>query len=178
MGFNLYFQVTLNKNKSLDKHHSTVLSLVLSEFFSGVAIGSGWQAVVAYVNLATYYIIGLPIGCILGFKTILGVAVCWTSFSLFKLQIIHQIIVTPTHCLGYLVGDDYRSSLANNNSYHSHCQNKLEHWGNMLFQWVYQMLVALQHMITIGNAFVGWKSSWPLEEIFKWRDHGDLVAVI
>lgn len=66
----------MNKNKSLDKHHSTVLSLVLSEFFSGVAIGSGWQAVVAYVNLATYYIIGLPIGCILGFKTILGVAVC------------------------------------------------------------------------------------------------------
>lgn len=42
---------------------------------SGVAIGSGWQAVVAYVNLATYYIIGLPIGCVLGFKTYLGVAV-------------------------------------------------------------------------------------------------------
>lgn len=42
---------------------------------SGVAIGSGWQALVAYVNLTTYYIIGLPIGCLLGFKTSLGVAV-------------------------------------------------------------------------------------------------------
>lgn len=42
---------------------------------AGVAIGSGWQAVVAYVNLVTYYIIGLPIGCVLGFKTSLGVAV-------------------------------------------------------------------------------------------------------
>lgn len=41
----------------------------------GVAIGSGWQAVVAYVNLVTYYVIGLPIGCVLGFKTSLGVAV-------------------------------------------------------------------------------------------------------
>lgn len=40
-----------------------------------MAIGSGWQALVAYVNLSTYYIIGLPIGCVLGFKTSLGVAV-------------------------------------------------------------------------------------------------------
>ncbi|EOX93051.1 hypothetical protein QUC31_003957 [Theobroma cacao] len=44
---------------------------------SGVAIGSGWQHIVAYVNLTTYYIIGLPIGCILGFKTSLGVAGIW-----------------------------------------------------------------------------------------------------
>lgn len=42
---------------------------------AGVAIGSGWQALVAYVNLSTYYIIGLPIGCVLGFKTSLGVTV-------------------------------------------------------------------------------------------------------
>ncbi|XP_021274275.1 protein DETOXIFICATION 41-like [Herrania umbratica] len=44
---------------------------------SGVAIGSGWQHIVAYVNLTTYYVIGLPIGCILGFKTSLGVAGIW-----------------------------------------------------------------------------------------------------
>ena len=43
--------------------------------FAGVAIGSGWQGVVAYVNLVTYYVIGLPIGCVLGFKTSLGAAV-------------------------------------------------------------------------------------------------------
>ncbi|KAL2482187.1 Protein TRANSPARENT TESTA 12 [Forsythia ovata] len=42
---------------------------------SGVAIGSGWQAAVAYVNLVTCYIVGLPIGCILGFKTSLGAEV-------------------------------------------------------------------------------------------------------
>ncbi|CAI9787120.1 unnamed protein product [Fraxinus pennsylvanica] len=47
---------------------------------SGVAIGSGWQAAVAYVNLVTYYIIGLPIGRILGFKTSLGAAVS-SAFS-------------------------------------------------------------------------------------------------
>ncbi|CDP16070.1 unnamed protein product [Coffea canephora] len=49
----------------------------IQPILSGVAIGSGWQAVVAYVNLATYYIIGLPIGCVLGFKTSLGVAGIW-----------------------------------------------------------------------------------------------------
>jgi len=47
-----------------------------------VAIGSGWQAIVAYVNLATYYVIGLPIGCVLGFKTSLGVDVSSISLSL------------------------------------------------------------------------------------------------
>ncbi|XP_010524117.1 PREDICTED: protein DETOXIFICATION 41 [Tarenaya hassleriana] len=49
----------------------------IQPILSGVAIGSGWQAVVAYVNLATYYVIGLPIGCLLAFKTSLGVAGIW-----------------------------------------------------------------------------------------------------
>ncbi|KAI6697105.1 hypothetical protein NL676_017224 [Syzygium grande] len=49
----------------------------IQPILSGVAIGSGWQAVVAYINLATYYIIGLPIGCVLGFKTSLGAAGIW-----------------------------------------------------------------------------------------------------
>lgn len=49
--------------------------------FSGVAIGSGWQALVAYVNLACYYVIGLTVGCVLGFKTSLGVAVSLKLFS-------------------------------------------------------------------------------------------------
>jgi MATE family multidrug resistance protein len=49
---------------------------------SGVAVGSGWQALVAYVNLVCYYLIGLPVGCVLGFKTSLGVAVSLKYFSL------------------------------------------------------------------------------------------------
>uniref|UniRef100_A0A0E0MBZ2 Protein DETOXIFICATION n=1 Tax=Oryza punctata TaxID=4537 RepID=A0A0E0MBZ2_ORYPU len=34
---------------------------------SGVAIGSGWQSVVAYVNITSYYLIGIPLGAILGY---------------------------------------------------------------------------------------------------------------
>ena len=36
-------------------------------YFAGVAIGAGWQSIVAYVNITTYYFIGIPIGAILGY---------------------------------------------------------------------------------------------------------------
>ncbi|KAI5679251.1 hypothetical protein M9H77_10201 [Catharanthus roseus] len=34
---------------------------------SGVAIGAGWQAYVAYVNIICYYVLGIPLGIVLGF---------------------------------------------------------------------------------------------------------------
>lgn len=33
----------------------------------GVAVGCGWQAFVAYVNVGCYYIVGIPLGALLGF---------------------------------------------------------------------------------------------------------------
>ncbi|KAK2423628.1 protein DETOXIFICATION [Trifolium repens] len=44
---------------------------------SGVARGCGWQHLAVYVNLATFYLIGLPISCILGFKTDLQFKGLW-----------------------------------------------------------------------------------------------------
>ncbi|KAH7841256.1 hypothetical protein Vadar_027665 [Vaccinium darrowii] len=46
---------------------------------SGVAIGGGWQALVAYINLGSYYIFGLPLGYILGYATNLGVKGLWSG---------------------------------------------------------------------------------------------------
>ncbi|KAM7261892.1 hypothetical protein ACFE04_020969 [Oxalis oulophora] len=67
----------------------------IQPILSGVAIGSGWQAVVAYINLAAYYVIGLPIGCYLGFKTSLGVAGIWWGMIIgVLLQTITLIILT------------------------------------------------------------------------------------
>ncbi|KAL4638954.1 hypothetical protein ACB092_03G183300, partial [Castanea dentata] len=40
---------------------------------SGVAIGAGWQGIVAYVNIACYYVFGIPLGLILGYKLDWGV---------------------------------------------------------------------------------------------------------
>ncbi|KAK4398109.1 protein DETOXIFICATION 37, partial [Sesamum angolense] len=39
---------------------------------SGVAVGCGWQAFVAYVNIGCYYMVGVPVGVVLGFAFNLG----------------------------------------------------------------------------------------------------------
>jgi Na+-driven multidrug efflux pump len=44
-------------------------------YHAGVAVGCGWQALVAYINVGCYYIIGIPVGCLLGFKFGFGVKV-------------------------------------------------------------------------------------------------------
>uniref|UniRef100_A0A7N0VAM8 Uncharacterized protein n=1 Tax=Kalanchoe fedtschenkoi TaxID=63787 RepID=A0A7N0VAM8_KALFE len=49
----------------------------LQPVLSGVAIGAGWQALVAYVNIACYYVFGIPMGLILGYKLGFGVQGIW-----------------------------------------------------------------------------------------------------
>ncbi|GJS62004.1 RNA-directed DNA polymerase, eukaryota, reverse transcriptase zinc-binding domain protein [Tanacetum coccineum] len=44
---------------------------------SGVAIGAGWQAAIAYINIACYYIFGVPLGLTLGFAANWGVKGIW-----------------------------------------------------------------------------------------------------
>ena len=45
------------------------------DFGLGVAIGSGWQSFVAYINLGCYYFIGLPLGFVMGWIFKSGVKV-------------------------------------------------------------------------------------------------------
>ena len=42
---------------------------------SGVAVGSGWQALVAFINIGSYYIVGIPLGVILGWLFGFGIKV-------------------------------------------------------------------------------------------------------
>ncbi|CAH1442825.1 unnamed protein product [Lactuca virosa] len=46
---------------------------------SGVAIGAGWQAVIAYINIACYYIFGVPLGLSLGFLAGWGIKGIWVG---------------------------------------------------------------------------------------------------
>ncbi|KAF2304972.1 hypothetical protein GH714_000814 [Hevea brasiliensis] len=46
---------------------------------SGVAVGCGWQAFVAYVNVGCYYLIGIPLGYVLGFTFDLGAKGIWSG---------------------------------------------------------------------------------------------------
>ncbi|KAF3793541.1 DETOXIFICATION 41 protein [Nymphaea thermarum] len=73
----------------------SVLLNGVQPILSGVAIGCGWQALVAYVNLTTYYIIGLPIGLVLGFKEGLGVSGIWWGMIMgVGLQTLTLIVLT------------------------------------------------------------------------------------
>nr|GMD20849.1 protein DETOXIFICATION 29-like [Ipomoea batatas] len=49
----------------------------LQPTLSGVAIGAGWQSYVAYVNIVCYYLVGIPIGLVLGFVFNKGVKGIW-----------------------------------------------------------------------------------------------------
>ncbi|CAO2186494.1 unnamed protein product [Urochloa humidicola] len=58
------------------------LTMVLNSVqpvISGVAVGGGWQGLVAYINLGCYYIFGLPLGYLLGYYFNLGVGGIWSG---------------------------------------------------------------------------------------------------
>ncbi|XP_030528414.1 protein DETOXIFICATION 27-like [Rhodamnia argentea] len=55
----------------------TILLNGVQPVLSGVAVGSGWQAYVAYINLGCYYIVGLPLGFLMGWVFHLGVVGIW-----------------------------------------------------------------------------------------------------
>ncbi|KAK1266181.1 Protein TRANSPARENT TESTA 12 [Acorus gramineus] len=82
-----YFAVIFTSSKDLQRAVSHIayllaVTMVLNSVqpvISGVAIGGGWQALVAYINLACYYIFGLPLGFILGYVAHLGVEGIWAG---------------------------------------------------------------------------------------------------
>lgn len=61
-------------------HVLLAFSMLLNSIYpvlSGVAVGAGVQSMVAYVNLGSYYAIGLPIGILLGYVAHLQVTGLW-----------------------------------------------------------------------------------------------------
>ncbi|XP_042507457.1 protein DETOXIFICATION 33-like isoform X2 [Macadamia integrifolia] len=94
---------------------TTVLLNSLQPVLSGVAIGAGWQALVAYINIGCYYIVGLPAGLLLGFKFDFGVEGVWGGMiGGIVLQTIVLVIVT---------------SCTNWNREASEAGNRIRRWG-------------------------------------------------
>ncbi|KAF5769367.1 putative multi antimicrobial extrusion protein [Helianthus annuus] len=60
----------------------TILLNSIQPVLSGVAVGSGWQSYVAYINLGCYYLIGLPMGFVMGWVFQLGVMGIWAGMIL------------------------------------------------------------------------------------------------
>ncbi|XP_062003823.1 protein DETOXIFICATION 21-like isoform X2 [Rosa rugosa] len=65
---------------------------------SGVALGAGWQSTVAYVNIACYYLIGIPVGVVLGYVVNLQVKGVWIGmlFGTFVQTIVLLILTYRT----------------------------------------------------------------------------------
>ncbi|PUZ71086.1 hypothetical protein GQ55_2G286700 [Panicum hallii var. hallii] len=57
----------------------TILLNGIQPVLSGVAVGSGWQALVAYVNIGSYYLIGVPFGLLLAWGFHYGVLGIWVG---------------------------------------------------------------------------------------------------
>ncbi|KAF7140028.1 hypothetical protein RHSIM_Rhsim06G0075900 [Rhododendron simsii] len=55
----------------------TILFNSVQPVLSGVAVGSGWQSWVAYINIGCYYLIGIPVGLLLGRFFNFGVKGIW-----------------------------------------------------------------------------------------------------
>ncbi|KAL9234485.1 hypothetical protein vseg_009355 [Gypsophila vaccaria] len=72
---------------------TTMVLNSVQPIISGVAVGGGWQAVVAYINLVSYYAIGLPLGFLLGYKTSLGVEVNQQLSSSYRIVAFYGEIV-------------------------------------------------------------------------------------
>lgn len=57
----------------------TILLNSVQPVLSGVAVGSGWQAKVAYINLGCYYLVGVPLGVVTGYVFKTGVEGIWAG---------------------------------------------------------------------------------------------------
>ncbi|CAN7037545.1 unnamed protein product [Brassica rapa subsp. trilocularis] len=57
----------------------TILLNSIQPVLSGVAVGSGWQSFVAYINLGCYYLVGLPLGYVMGWIFKSGVKGIWAG---------------------------------------------------------------------------------------------------
>ncbi|KAL1320587.1 hypothetical protein AAHE18_14G066400 [Arachis hypogaea] len=83
-GHNIWIQMFSSNSKIREEFASITPLLAISILLdavqgvlSGMIRGCGRQQLAAYVNLATLYLIGLPISCLLGFKTNLQVKGLW-----------------------------------------------------------------------------------------------------
>ncbi|CAI0470299.1 unnamed protein product [Linum tenue] len=77
----------------------TMILNSIQPVISGVAVGGGWQALVAYINLFCYYAVGLPLGFFLGYKTSMHVKGIWLGmiFGTFLQTLILICIICKTN---------------------------------------------------------------------------------
>ncbi|KAM3294148.1 hypothetical protein ACQJBY_037196 [Aegilops geniculata] len=61
---------------------ATIFLNSIQPVLTGVAIGAGWQTLVAFINIGCYYLVGIPLGFLFGFKLKLGALGIWAGMSI------------------------------------------------------------------------------------------------
>ncbi|XP_061987594.1 protein DETOXIFICATION 29-like isoform X1 [Populus nigra] len=87
---------------------------------SGLAIGAGWQAAVAFVNIGCYYIFGIPLGLILGYWLQMDVQGIWIGML--------TGTVVQTVVLFWMIGK------TNWNTEASAAEKRIKKWGGEVLQ--------------------------------------------
>ncbi|XVE62450.1 hypothetical protein DITRI_Ditri06bG0119000 [Diplodiscus trichospermus] len=72
----------------------SVLLNSVQPILSGIAIGAGRQSMVAYVNICSYYVVGVPLGILLGYVAKMEVKGIWIGMIMG--------VATQTIALGYV----------------------------------------------------------------------------
>ncbi|RLN15799.1 hypothetical protein C2845_PM02G18120 [Panicum miliaceum] len=73
----------------------TVFMSSIWPVLSGVAVGAGWQVPVAFINVGCYYLVGIPLGILFGFKRRHGAMGIWMGMltgSFLQMAILLAII--------------------------------------------------------------------------------------
>ncbi|KAL2927926.1 Protein DETOXIFICATION 29, partial [Bienertia sinuspersici] len=81
IGTILAVMITVFKNR-YPKLFSDEPSVISEASKLRVAAGARWQSLVALINIGCYYLVGLPIGALLGYKLDLGVHGIWVGLLL------------------------------------------------------------------------------------------------
>ncbi|CAD6212323.1 unnamed protein product [Miscanthus lutarioriparius] len=80
--------------------HLLSLTVCMSSIWpvlSGVAVGAGWQVPVAFINVGCYYLVGIPMGILFGFKLKHGTMGIWIGMltgTFLQMSILLAIIFT------------------------------------------------------------------------------------
>ena len=99
---------------------------------AGVVVGAGWQAFVAYVNIGCYYIFGIPLGLVLGFKLDMGVKVVLFPLSTFSYFLVQ--FNTCWYCNGWCYNSLVFHKLSGNlvwNDIRNCCANLYPFWDDL-----------------------------------------------
>ncbi|KAK9066926.1 hypothetical protein SSX86_014250 [Deinandra increscens subsp. villosa] len=74
----------------------TIFADTIQAILSGVARGSGWQHIGAYINLGSYYLVGIPMALVLGFVVNLKGKGLWSGLVVGS--IVQCILLTLISC--------------------------------------------------------------------------------